>query len=167
MTEIKTEIQFAIKDNCCYLKLKGDIRYSYSGKNFADFSKEIFSNHTISDFVIDMTETEFIDSTNLGIIAGIANRLAKVTANRPVIISDNEDIIIILSTMGFEQFFEIINTSSTVDDLKLLGLDLEKYSSKDLNKAALKAHENLASMNSKNSEMFKDVIELLRKEQDD
>lgn len=159
----KTVIKYAIENRCCYLKLQGDIRYS-SGIGFDKFSKEIFREDNVDEVVIDMNKTKFIDSTNLGILASIANSLYGSKGKRPVIISSNEDITIILKSMGFDQFFEIDNSEQLKDDLEFLGINLRSPSKEELNETMLNAHENLSRMNKKNSEMFKDVIELLRKD---
>lgn len=159
----KPVIKYAIDNRCCYLKLQGDIRYS-SGIGFDKFSKEIFKNDNVDEVIIDMNLTKFIDSTNLGILASIANSLYGAKGKRPIIISSNEDITIILKSMGFDQFFEIEDTNQSKSDLEFLGIDLKGPSREELNATMLHAHENLARMNKKNRAMFKDVIDLLRKD---
>lgn len=161
----KSIIKYAIDNKCCYLKLQGDIRYS-SGIGFDRFSKEVFRNNNIDDVIIDINKTKFIDSTNLGILASIANSLNGARGKKPVIISSNNDITLILKSMGFDQFFNIGDTNFEKNDLEFLGIDLKGPTKEDLNQTILEAHENLARMNKKNDEMFKDVINLLRKDKE-
>lgn len=158
-----TTIKYAIDNRCCYLKLQGDIRYS-SGAGFDRFSKEVFKENSVDEFIIDMNKTKFIDSTNLGILASIANSLNSVNGKKPVIISSNDDITIILKSMGFDQFFNIDDSHEPSNDLQFLGITLSKQDKEELKETMIRAHENLANMNKKNNEMFKDVIELLKKD---
>lgn len=159
----KPVIKYAIDNRCCYLKLQGDIRYS-SGIGFDKFSKEMFTEDAVDSVIIDMNKTKFIDSTNLGILASIANSLYNSKGNKPVIISSNNDITLILKSMGFDQFFDIEDNNAGSNELEYLGIELKRTDKEELKETMLEAHENLAKMNKKNNEMFKDVIDLLRKD---
>ena len=156
-------MDYAIRDKCCFLRISGEIRYS-TNSGLEKFSSIVFKDHELDNFVIDLSNADFIDSTNLGILASIANNLARHSRSKPVIISRKKDISIVLHSMGFEQFFNIVDESPDDPDLTYLGIHLEKRSIGESEREILEAHKTLAAMNSKNHEIFKDVIELLEKE---
>src|SRR5262245_7635827 len=70
--------------------------------------------------IFDLREARLIDSTNLGLIARLAERVGRDNGNRCRIVSSNEDITAVLRSMGFDSIFEIV-----ADDPDLRAFDPE------------------------------------------
>src|SRR5688572_311477 len=66
----------------------------------------------ICGLVFDLSEAENLDSTNLGLLARVADRARHRCGARSVIVSTREDINCVLSSMGFDQMFTIVTDTS-------------------------------------------------------
>ena len=93
------------------LCFEGEIRYPMTPA-VQRFVSGLFSAESVRGFVIDLTRTLSIDSTNLGELARIANRMRESQAPRITLISDREDINEILESMGFEGVFDIVERAA-------------------------------------------------------
>jgi len=149
-------------DRHFFLKLSGHLKYRGS----ADFDQflETFSDYLKNrDVLIDLTGAEYLDSTNLGLLARIADRMLTEQGKKTTIISTNEEITKLLINIGFDEFFIIINHPEEFQT------DLQKIpelQDKERSMAAmmLDAHRALMKISEKNRETFRDVVTLLEKE---
>ena len=159
---IEGSILYNIKDGHCFILLVGRITYKISS-NFDDFVRQILKKENIDSFLIDLRQTEHIDSTGLGLLAKIAIHSSQNNKDQPIIVSNNEDINIILDSMGFFDVFLIIESfsefSSHFEDISsTFQINVEKT------KTILQAHEALMFLNQKNKDIFQDVVVLLKDE---
>ena len=139
----------------------GNIRYTIS-RGLDRLIKRIQEDAAAKDVVVDLEETEFMDSTNLGLLAKLASITFKKIQRYPQLISNNRNINMVLDSMGFQQIFNLTCKSPgfmTPDQpLEEVGDDSgAAISASEL----LEAHRQLSDMNDKNAETFHDVIELL------
>ncbi|MAL99348.1 STAS domain-containing protein [Hydrocarboniclastica marina] len=110
--------------------------------------------------VIDLTETDVIDSTTLGLLAKIALAAQERSNFLPTLISTNPDVTRIVRSMGFEKIFIIVNELATsVEELE--EIPLLKASEREVREKVLEAHKVLMSMNSRNREEFKSLVRAL------
>lgn len=110
--------------------------------------------------VIDLTETDVIDSTTLGLLAKIALAAQERSNFLPTLISTNPDVTRIVRSMGFEKIFIIVNElASSVEELE--EIPLLKASEREVREKVLEAHKVLMSMNSRNREEFKSLVRAL------
>lgn len=151
---------YAVDKNRYYIKLIGRVRYDISS-GFNKFLDEILGRNDCTDFLLDLTETEYIDSTNLGLIARIAKYMRKC-GKKAKIISVNEDINKILCSVGFDEIFIIINKPETIE-ATLNEVEHIKDDERTFVKMMLEAHKILAEISEENMEKFKGVIELIGK----
>ncbi|KAA3609950.1 MAG: anti-sigma factor antagonist [Calditrichaeota bacterium] len=155
------KILFAQKSNVCYLKLIGELRYNLS-QGFDSIVKQELKNDKTNTFIIDLSETEYLDSTNLGIIGMVAAGLKNKSDQKPRLNAPNKDIQTILNSMSFNTLFEITNKPLVEDlhfkDTSQLGTNLRD--SKDL---VLESHKTLSEMSSYNKEKFIPVIDAILK----
>ena len=105
-------------------------------------------------FVIDLTQTESIDSTNLGLLARIANRMHERGGPRVTIVSHRQDINEVLLTMGFDE--EVPSAGNGTRPLTTLAPDRN-----NLGRTMLMAHRTLMALNDRNRDQFADVVSLL------
>ncbi len=161
---MKDKILFAESENECFIKIIGKITYS-NNTGFDDFINKYIKAKESIKVLIDLSETTYIDSTNLGIIGRIAELMYTRKTDKPVIISTRAKITDILRTMGFHEFFIIVKDSINFSD-ELKNIPKVDEAAKERALTILKAHQTLMNMNDKNKNTFKNVVEVLKNQID-
>lgn len=157
---VDNRILYNVGSNSCMFRLIGQIRYAMSS-GFNAAIEMVFKNSAIEKYIIDLSETAYIDSTNLGLIAKIARYCMDRGFEKPVIISNNNEVSEVLKSMGFEQAFFIFSSSANPEESDFV--QVSGTSDKKLKEIMLEAHELLMEMNESNHSKFKNVVELLKK----
>lgn len=154
--------QFAENDGFCMIKMSGNLKYTGSG-GFDTFVESLFSRINDKDLFIDLTDAKYLDSTNLGIMAKISEIMTTRFGKPTTIISTNPDITTLLTNIGFDDFFTILDECP---DTKTALSDISEMVSGNRNMAVmmLEAHKSLMELNDRNRTMFSSVVELLQKE---
>jgi anti-anti-sigma factor len=138
------------------LRFVGDIRYTM-GHSLDRFVDRLFAGPTPAGFVIDMTETDSIDSTNLGLLVRIAREMQNHNAPRVTIVSDRADINAVLTSMALEEVFDIVSRAAvhTGPERELPRKPVDKET---LSRTLLKAHRALMELNERNEETFRELV---------
>ena len=157
-----SKILFVEKNGTFVLKFIGDVRVTL-GPTISTFLDHLGKCESFQAVVIDMTETEGIDSTSLGMLAKISLCTRKAYGEIPTIVSTNEDITRLLLTVGFEEVFAIA-TETPQADAELLEMPQECVSEDNLREQVLEAHHVLMSLNEQNKIEFQDLVEALEQE---
>lgn len=149
-------ILVAEHDGVYIIKLDGDVRLTLC-VSFDQFIQSMFSDANFYSVLFDLTDAEAIDSTTLGLMAKIAIIGKDQHSLTPVIVSTNASINRILSTMGFDSIFNIVDHT----DAEMGGI--EPLPCKDCDEAEVKprvieAHKILMALNKTNLETFKDLV---------
>ena len=155
-------VLFASHDGIHVLRLVGDIRYTLS-PSFDRFLQGLLAGPTPAGFVIDLTETHIIDSTNLGLLARIAKHMRGHGGRRVTIVSDREDINELLRNLGFDEIFDLVERSEMESEPGDT-LRMETAQRDDLYQTVLNAHRTLMALNARNEELFRDVVTALEKQ---
>ncbi|SDC27966.1 anti-anti-sigma factor GigB [Acinetobacter boissieri] len=115
--------------------------------------------------VVDLTQTTFIDSTVLGILAKLGIKLKQKHAIQSVMLSTNPDITTLANSMGLGQVFAILtcNEETRVCTKVLPDDDLTQ---KAMLTTVLDAHKTLCQLNRSNKNVFEPLVKQLEKEQD-
>ncbi|MBI9099275.1 MAG: anti-sigma factor antagonist [Spirochaetaceae bacterium] len=154
--------QFAENDNFYLIKMSGNLKYTASG-GFDIFIENIFQKINNKAVVIDLTDAEYLDSTNLGILAKISDKMLTKFNKKTTIISSNTDITILLSNIGFDDYFIILDegpdTSTVLSDISEM-----VTGNRSMALMMLEAHKSLMELNDKNKNVFSSVVDLLEKE---
>jgi anti-anti-sigma factor len=141
------------------LKFVGQIRYTI-GASLDKFIRSLFDGPKPNGFMVDLRETEMIDSTNLGLLARIANLMKQRGAPKVTLVSTNEDINTLLFSIGFDEVFDIVDElGHAMTDSRELGL--QDNTGPDMARTVLDAHRTLISIGDDNKARFQDVVELL------
>jgi anti-anti-sigma factor len=138
------------------LRFVGDIRYTL-GHSLDRFLERLFAGHPPAGFVIDLTETDCIDSTNLGLLVRIAREMQDHNAPRVTIVSDRPDINAVLTSMALDEVFDIVSRTpvQTGREQELPRKDPDRET---LSRTLLKAHRALMELNERNEETFREVV---------
>ena len=141
------------------LKLVGDVRLTLCCTLDQLFEK-VFADREIDSIVIDLTRADNLDSTTLGLLAKIAVKASLAGLHQPSIISSNSDITLLLESMGFRQYFLIMEKPMT-SEKELSEVAQLAGSEEHLRAQVLDAHRTLMAMNDHNREAFESVVQAL------
>ena len=155
------KILFALKSNTCFIKFVGELRYNLSS-GFNSLVKQELENKMITQFVLDINEAVYMDSTNLGIIGMIAAGLKNKSQKKPILLGPQKDMLTILVSMGFDKLFDIRNELIT-EALTYKDTLTVKPKNHKQNELILESHKTLAEMNKYNKEKFTPVINAILK----
>ena len=154
--------QFADNDKFYIIKMSGNLKYTGSG-GFDTFIENIFSKIEDKDMLIDLTEAQYLDSTNLGILAKISDTMLTKFSKKTTIISSNPDITTLLTNIGFDDYFTIIDecpdTETGLSDISEM-----VTGNRSMALMMLEAHKSLMELNDSNKNVFSSVVDLLEKE---
>lgn len=112
-------------------------------------------------FGLDLSHCTYMDSTFLGVLAGLGARV-KAGSRSPIqLLNPTERARGMLENLGIDHLFEVIHS----DPPSVLFTDVKGNSlSKDAKShEMLEAHEKLVELSQGNAERFHDVVALLRK----
>ena len=156
------KILYAKLKDTYILKFIGEIRYTISF-SLTSFLEKMFADKGFNNILIDLTQTENIDSTNLGLLAKIANFMQQHFQRKATIVSTNQDINKVLDSIGFYDVFVIAGQAQPIDD-NMQDIPQLESSEQEMAEMILEAHRTLSELNDKNEVMFKDVVESLENE---
>lgn len=146
-------------DGTYLMKLVGDVRLRL-GAAVDEFLDRMFQDGGFRSVVVDLSATEGIDSTALGVLARLSTQARKRRSFTPTLVSTRPDITRLLVTMGFDDIFHIVK--EPLRDGRQLGeLPETDLSPEDLRGRVLAAHRNLMSLNDGNREEFEDLVAML------
>lgn len=152
-------IQYAESEGTFILKFLGDVRLTLCAALDA-YIEKIFSALDFKAIVIDLTETENIDSTSLGLLAKLSILSSERVGLLPTLVSTQEDMIRLLQSMGFEQIFNIV-AETTPTDAELQDLPEQLLSEELVKERVLEAHRILMTLNEHNRNAFTDLVSSL------
>ena len=143
------------------LRFVGDIRYTLT-PSIDRFLENIFAGSKPAGFVIDLTETDSIDSTNLGLLARLARRMQALDTRRITIVSNRTDINSVLNSMALDEVFDIVEDTG-LDTDAVQEVPLQDTDKETLTQTLIDTHRALMDLNEHNREMFRDVVASLEK----
>ncbi len=159
---IKSKVYYATNEGIQGLKYVGQIRYTI-GASLDRFIRSLFDGPKPKGFMVDLREAESIDSTNLGLLAQIANLMKQCGAPKVTLVSTNEDINTLLISIGFDEVFDIVDEAGhAMTDSVELGL--QDNTGPDMARTVLDAHRTLMSIGEDNKARFQDVVELFERQ---
>jgi anti-anti-sigma factor len=152
-------ILVAHHDGVYLMKFVGDVRVTLC-VTVDSFLDSMFHDKNFNSVVVDLSRTEGIDSTSLGILAKLSIQAQDRYGFVPTLVSTNADITRLLKSMGFEDVFNIVEEPIKAED-QLGELPTRITSEEDLRQRVLEAHRILMSLNDTNRETFQDLVETL------
>lgn len=153
------KILFAERSGNYLLKFVGDVRLTLCS-TLDLFLANTLENDGFKTILIDLTETDGIDSTSLGLLAKISVKLKKRHQQLPTIISTNEDVTRILLSMGFDKVFILLSEPLGAQG-ELQQLDEMQESESEMRQRILEAHRTLMDLNEHNRDAFSDLVHSL------
>ncbi len=162
------KILVACRHGWLVLKFMGQIRFTMGGESrptaaLDRFLEDRFRAADFEHVVIDLSETESMDSTNLGLLAKVAVHAREHGGERPLMIAGTGDLRRLLDSVGFDCVFEIVDAREA-QDRQLADVRGNTGTARSDRDMILEAHQVLASLTPENSEAFSDVIRLMQQE---
>jgi anti-anti-sigma factor len=155
----KGRILVGVHQGVYLLKFVGDVRLSLCTA-VDSFLDTMFDDPRFESVVVDLTQTQGIDSTSLGILAKLSINAQSRFGCVPTLVSTNEDITRILQTMGFDDVFNIVREPLSGKE-QLGDLPPRLSSEEDVRQRVIEAHRYLMSLNEGNRQAFRDLVETL------
>jgi anti-anti-sigma factor len=157
-------VEYASLNGTHIFKLIGEVR-AQSCISLDKLLSKIEQQSNVVGAIVDLTQTSFIDSTVLGVLAKLGLKLKQIHHIQAIMLSTNPDITILANSMGLGQVFVILNYCG---DPKLCTRELieEQISQNAMLSTVLDAHKTLMELNENNQNMFEPLVKQLQKEQD-
>jgi anti-anti-sigma factor len=123
--------------------------------------------------LLDLTDCVGMDSTFMGVLAGLAFRLKEHGGGRVIMINLSPRTRGLLATLGLDQVVDAYMAGATPDRLQAVGrapeapltpLEAGEPSQRATAETMLEAHENLVLLSPENLPKFKDVLAYLRED---
>ncbi len=160
------DLQAAVDNNKIFIRVLGRGSFKVSA-TLKQFINSMIDHLKISVIVLDMKECVGMDSTFMGVLAGLSGRLKNHDVQLDLIhISDKNANL--LATLGVDQLLSFYsnNHGHSVPKQITQSLPTQDATKKNLAKTALTAHEELVRISEENRPKFKRVIEFLKADVD-
>lgn len=144
------------------VKLVGDVRVTLCA-SFDEFLDRMLANPGFKSVLIDLSETEGLDSTSLGLLAKLSIETQKRYRFMPVIISTNESITRLLSSMGFDRGVFDVRTDAITSQSDLEELPVVACSEEEMCDTVIEAHKVLMGLNDENRARFQELVTTLER----
>jgi anti-anti-sigma factor len=154
-------VTHAEKDGVHVLRYFGRVDYM-SAPAIKHFTDRLISQPGVSGLVFDLCEAENLDSTNLGLLARVADSFARRGGARSVIVSTRDDINTVLTSMGFDRLFVIVRHDAH-EDAAPNGAELGDGlpAEAELRQIMIDAHRMLVGMSENGRLQFEEVVKCL------
>jgi anti-anti-sigma regulatory factor len=127
------------------------------------FVDQLIEHGGVSGLVFDLTQANSLDSTNLGLMARVNERLLGAGAANSVIISSEGDIDVVLRSMGFDQTFDVLTAGTEASDAPAEAIETESPSATELRQTMLAAHQALVRLSDAGRLEFEPVVACLER----
>jgi len=163
------QVFVAISGRNAVVKVEGRGSFKVSS-SLKDFGDNVIKNK-LPLILVDMTACIGMDSTFMGVLAGVASRL-KTQAGEIVLVNCAPRTRGLLATLGLDQLIKAFEAGRTPEqyDAILKGrtpkevLDTASCHDVETMKTMLSAHQNLVDLVPENLPQFKDVLIFLKEE---
>ncbi|WP_066900266.1 STAS domain-containing protein [Streptobacillus notomytis] len=153
-------------DNFLYAKLNDEYIFKICGratmknsKIFSDFVDDKINEAQGISF--DMSETTYMDSTFLGLVAKYSIDVKMSKGKNLVILNPSEESYTFLKQTGIIKFVDLITKEDLNIDMNISGSDFSDMNEKS--KYILEMHEILMKLNEENEKVFKPVVDAMKK----
>ena len=145
------------------LRYFGTVNYTLA-PGLQQFLQHLLVDDQVSGLVFDLTAAESLDSTNLGLMARANEQVRESGAPNSVIISGNEDIDVVLRSMGFDQTFDLLPADQKPLEANADPVLTASPSAAELQRTMIDAHRALVRMSEAGRVAFEPVVACLERD---
>jgi anti-anti-sigma factor len=162
------KILYSKHEGVHFLRFQGDILHTLAPA-LDRFLRHLALVQESCSYLLDLTETQSIDSTMLGLLARVAKLAREREVPPPTLVCPNEDIVDLLMGIGFDEVFSLVacDGAPLEDGQEIKEISQPETDNRLLTQTMLDAHQELIALKEDNRLLFEDVIELLRRNLDD
>jgi anti-anti-sigma factor len=154
--------RYAREGGTWFLKLGGDVRHTLAPALNA-LVDQAFADPHYSQFVIDLSAAENIDSTCLGILARIGSHAAETEGPRSSIVSPSEDMTEVLLAVCFDRIFNLVDAAGSPAG-ELASVPAATVGQDAMLPLVLEAHRRLCAIDERTHSAFRDLVAALEAE---
>lgn len=144
------------------LMFQGDVRLTLCTA-VDSFLDRMFEDAGFRSVVVDLGQTESIDSTSLGLLAKLSIQTGKRFGYRPTLVSTRPEITRVLVTTGLDDVFNVVD--QPLEHGEQLGdLDCRAATEDEMRSRVIEAHRILMDMNESNRAAFQDLVRTLEED---
>jgi anti-anti-sigma factor len=158
------DLQAAIDGDRVFVRVTGRGSFKVSA-TLKQFIAEVTAKQSVSTVVLDLAGCIGMDSTFMGVLAGLSGRL-KQNRQTLELINLSEKNAQLLATLGVDQVIAHYSHSHGRQMPGAAPLPVAGATKKELAETALQAHESLVELSEENLPRFKRVIEYLKADVD-
>ena len=156
-------VEYASLNGTHIFKLIGEVR-AHSCISLDKLLNKLEQHPDVVGAIVDLTQTTFIDSTVLGVLAKLGLKLKQIHHLQAIMLSTNPDITTLANSMGLGQVFVILNYCGESDVCTQALVD-DHINHANMLSTVLEAHNTLMQLNENNQNMFEPLVKQLEKEQ--
>lgn len=150
----------ATKDGAYVLRLTGDVRMTLCA-SLDEYIAGMLDDPEFASVWIDLCDVEGLDSTTLGQLARLAQRVNARYAFRPAIFSCDASINRLLHSMGFQRLFDLHEDTCDEGSIAVEDIPLVPGSEDAVKDRVIEAHRALMGVSDENAERFRDLMAVL------
>jgi len=155
----KGEIHYTVNDGTCVIRMEGRLTHTL-GVAFGLFIERLFNDESVNAVIVDLSLTDYMDSTMLGLLGKLANRAQHARQQKVTLTAPSDNVQQLLSHIGFDDVFIIENDWCPLAT-NTQALPPAEASRDTQTRVVWNAHKLLMSLNETNAAQFKNVVELL------
>jgi anti-sigma B factor antagonist len=165
-------LKVALSGDCAFLKVCG--RGSFKmGPALKQFASTAIERHSCARFVFDLRDCCGMDSTFMGVVAGLALRMRREKRGSVAIVNLSPKTQGLVQTLGLDRLIEMAPVDAAADagagapgipganEAEMAALNTHSSSRLESVQTMLSAHRDLAALSPENEERFRDVIDYL------
>lgn len=159
MNESPAKIRFGRCDSLFVLKINDDLRFNQCAP-LEHFLKTVMQKKFDHNLIVDLSDTQLMDSTALGLLAQIALQFERMNHQKPGLYCPDNDLKKVLLSMSLEKLFNFV--SHVPNETSLPELTIKSDSHQNQTDRVLSAHKTLMGLSDKNKQEFKSVVDMLQ-----
>lgn len=149
------------KEEKAYFQIRGKGSYK-NACLFKDTTQDLL-NQGVANFIIDFSQCTGLDSTFLGVLAGLALQSRQLNRQLALVNLENRNFELI-QNMGLDSLIVITSSSSDSFDFPSPhSLQGQESTKPETTQTMLDAHETLIKIKESNRQQFQEVIDYLNK----
>ena len=165
MEQSNDDLQAAITDHCIFIRVIGRGSFKVAAP-LKQFIRDVAPRQSVPTVAIDLEECVGMDSTFMGVLAGLSGRLKKSNQTLELLNMSKKNAQL-LKTLGIDQVLSFYHNGHghalASQQVETISTEASK---KELAETALQAHEKLVQLSDENLPRFKRVIEFLKEDVD-